>query len=74
MKSAVSTHGILRIKGFVAIPGRPMRLLLQGVGQRFDKHFDRAWQADEARITRLIVIGQSLDQAAIEAELRAALA
>lgn len=74
LKSAVSTHGILRIKGFVAIPGKPMRLLLQGVGQRFDKHFDRAWQADEARITRLIVIGQSLDQAAIEAELRAALA
>ncbi len=74
LKSAVSTHGILRIKGFVAIPGKPMRLLLQGVGQRFDKHFDRAWQADEARITRLIVIGQSLDQAAIEAELNAALA
>ena len=74
LKAAVSTHGILRIKGFAAIPGKPMRLLLQGVGQRFDKHFDRAWQADEARITRLIVIGQSLDQAAIEAELRAALA
>ena len=74
LKSAVSTHGILRIKGFVAIPGKPMRLLLQVVGQRFDKHFDRAWQADEARITRLIVIGQSLDQAAIEAELNAALA
>jgi cobalamin biosynthesis protein CobW len=74
LKSAVSSHGILRIKGFVAIPGKPMRLLLQGVGQRFDKHFDRAWQVDEARITRLIVIGQSLNQAAIEAELNAALA
>jgi cobalamin biosynthesis protein CobW len=74
LKEAVSKHGILRIKGFAAIPGKPMRLLLQGVGQRFDKHFDRAWQADEARITRLIVIGQSLDQAAIEAELNAALA
>ena len=74
LKSAVSTHGILRIKGFVAIPGKPMRLLLQGVGLRFDKHFDRVWHADEARITRLIVIGQTLDQATIEAELRAALA
>ena len=73
LKVAVSTHGILRIKGFAAIPGKPMRLLLQGVGQRFDKHFDRAWQADEARITRLIVIGQQLDHAAIEAELQAAL-
>lgn len=74
LKDAVSKHGILRIKGFAAIPGKPMRLLLQGVGQRFDKHFDRAWQADEPRITRLVVIGQTLDQAAIEAELNAALA
>ncbi|WP_282874511.1 cobalamin biosynthesis protein CobW [Pseudomonas peli] len=74
LKDAVSKHGILRIKGFAAIPGKPMRLLLQGVGQRFDKHFDRAWQADEPRITRLVVIGQTLDQAAIEAELQAALA
>jgi cobalamin biosynthesis protein CobW len=74
LQDAVSKHGILRIKGFVAIPGKPMRLLLQGVGLRFDKHFDRAWQADEARVTRLIVIGQSLDQAIITAELQAALA
>ncbi|MBB2496290.1 cobalamin biosynthesis protein CobW [Aquipseudomonas ullengensis] len=74
LKGAVATYGILRIKGFAAIPGKPMRLLLQGVGQRFDKHFDRAWGADEARITRLVVIGQALDQAAIEAELQAALA
>ena len=74
LKEAVARHGILRIKGFVAIPGKPMRLLLQGVGQRFDKHFDRAWQADEARITRLVVIGQQLDQALISRELQAALA
>jgi cobalamin biosynthesis protein CobW len=74
LKEAVGQHGILRIKGFAAIPGKPMRLLLQGVGQRFDKHFDRAWQADEARVTRLIVIGQDLDQAVIAAELQAALA
>ena len=74
LKDAVSKHGILRIKGFAAIPGKQMRLLLQGVGQRFDKHFDRAWQADEPRITRLVVIGQELDRPAIEAELQAALA
>ncbi|MBU0901287.1 MAG: cobalamin biosynthesis protein CobW [Gammaproteobacteria bacterium] len=74
LKDVVSKHGILRIKGFAAIPGKPMRLLLQGVGQRFDKHFDRAWQADEARVSRLIVIGQQLDQAVITAELQAALA
>ena len=74
LKEAVAKHGILRVKGFAAIPGKAMRLLVQGVGQRFDRHFDRAWGADEARQTRLVLIGQDLDRAAIEAELKAVLA
>lgn len=69
----VVRHGILRAKGFAAIPGKPMRLLIQGVGTRFDKHFDRAWRADELRSTRLVLIGQALDGATLEAELRTAL-
>ena len=74
LKEAVAKHSILRVKGFAAIPGKAMRLLVQGVGQRFDRHFDRAWGADEARQTRLVLIGQDLDRTAIEAELKAALA
>ncbi|MGU2526051.1 cobalamin biosynthesis protein CobW [Pseudomonas aeruginosa] len=70
----VERHDILRIKGFAAIPGKPMRLLVQGVGTRFDRQFDRKWLADEARSTRLVVIGQELDQAAIANQLRTALA
>ena len=70
----VERHDILRIKGFAAIPGKPMRLLVQGVGKRFDRHFDRKWLADEARSTRLVVIGQELDQAAIANQLCTALA
>ncbi|MGC8098922.1 cobalamin biosynthesis protein CobW [Metapseudomonas otitidis] len=70
----VERHAILRIKGFVAVTGKPMRLLVQGVGKRFDKHFDRAWRGDEPRATRLVVIGQALDQATIANELRTALA
>ncbi|MDF2396001.1 cobalamin biosynthesis protein CobW [Pseudomonas sp. 3MA1] len=69
----VVKHGILRVKGFAAIPNKPMRLLIQGVGTRFDKHFDRKWGADEARTTRLVLIGQELDAAQLEAQLRAAL-
>ena len=69
----VVEFGILRAKGFAAIPGKPMRLLIQGVGTRFDKHFDRQWGAEEARITRLVLIGQELDAALLEAQLRAAL-
>ncbi len=29
------THDVLRIKGFVEVAGKPMRLLVQGVGARF---------------------------------------
>jgi cobalamin biosynthesis protein CobW len=47
---------------------------VQGVGKRFDKHFDRAWRSDETRSTRLVVIGQELDQPTIATELRTALA
>ncbi|KAF1051052.1 MAG: putative metal chaperone YciC [Stenotrophomonas maltophilia] len=74
LNQLVERHAVLRIKGFVAIPGKPMRLLVQGVGKRFDKHFDRAWRAEEQRATRLVVIGQDLDQTAIANELRTALA
>ena len=69
----VTEFGILRAKGFAAIPGKPMRLLIQGVGSRFDKHFDRAWRADEPRVTRLVLIGQELDEALLAARLRQAL-
>jgi len=52
------------------IAGKPMRLLVQGVGTRFRQNFDRAWGADEARASRLVVIGEKgLDQAAIRAAL-----
>lgn len=69
----VTEFGILRAKGFAAIPGKPMRLLIQGVGTRFDKHFDRAWRSEEPRITRLVLIGQDLDATQLEARLRQAL-
>jgi cobalamin biosynthesis protein CobW len=49
-----------------------MRLLVQGVGTRFDKHFDRAWKSDETRETHLVLIGQELDAGVLEAQLRAA--
>ena len=70
----VQRHEIYRIKGFVALPGAAMRLVVQGVGQRFDSHFDRAWRSGEARATRLVVIGDHLDAAVLQAELQSALA
>jgi len=73
LMALVQRHEIFRIKGFVALPGAAMRLVVQGVGQRFDSYFDRAWRADEVRISRLVVIGDHLDAAALQAELQAAL-
>jgi cobalamin biosynthesis protein CobW len=65
-------HGVLRAKGYVAVAGKPMRLLLQGVGQRVRAQFDRAWGADEARQSRIVVIGErGLDHVAITALLSA---
>jgi cobalamin biosynthesis protein CobW len=63
---AAATHDILRVKGFVEILDKPMRLLIQGVGSRIQHRFDRAWHKDEQRCSRLVVIGQKgLDAAAI---------
>lgn len=63
-------HDILRIKGFVPVAGRPMRLEVQGVGSRFRHFYDRPWRAEEARAGALVVIGQTgMDRAAIAARL-----
>jgi cobalamin biosynthesis protein CobW len=65
-KAVANAHDVLRVKGYAAIGGKPMRLLLQGVGERVDTRYERAWQPDEARIGRLVVIGQKgLDRNAI---------
>jgi cobalamin biosynthesis protein CobW len=72
LKAAIATHDILRIKGFLDVPGRPLRLALQGVGARLDSYFDRPWRADETRTSALVVIGcKGLDRAAIAATVGA---
>ena len=58
---------MLRVKGFVEVEGKPMRLLLQAVGPRVSHHFDRAWAPGEDRKSRLVVIGlKGLDRPAVE--------
>ncbi|MGO4280449.1 cobalamin biosynthesis protein CobW [Cupriavidus sp. OV038] len=74
LQKLVADHTIYRVKGFAELPGKAMRLVLHGVGQRFDSYFDRAWRADEARGTRVVLIGQELDGAALQAALDQALA
>ena len=70
----IVAHDILRVKGMVAVHGKPARLVIQAVGPRIQHHYDRSWKADEARISQLVVIGQKgLDEAAIALALKAAL-
>ncbi|NKW71850.1 cobalamin biosynthesis protein CobW [Rhodobacteraceae bacterium R_SAG10] len=68
----IRTHDILRLKGFAAVTGKPMRLTLQAVGPRVETYFDRPLNSGEPRETRLVVIGRAgLDRAAISAALSA---
>jgi cobalamin biosynthesis protein CobW len=71
LESLVQQQQIYRIKGFVAVPQKPMRLVMQGVGTRFDQFYDRPWQPQEPRQTRLVFIGRALDANQIEAQLLA---
>jgi cobalamin biosynthesis protein CobW len=67
---ATTAHDILRVKGFAEIVGKPMRLLVQGVGSRIRHQFDRRWPTGEKRQGRLVVIGETgLDRAAIRAQI-----
>jgi cobalamin biosynthesis protein CobW len=61
---------ILRVKGYVAVTGKPMRMLVQAVGERIRAQYDRPW-GDTLRQTRLVVIAEHdhIDEAAIRAVL-----
>jgi cobalamin biosynthesis protein CobW len=76
LRSLVDTNTIYRVKGFAALPGAPMRLVVHGVGQRFDTYFDRRWTPAEAaaETSRFVLIGQELDQPRLQQALLDALA
>ena len=56
-------HAILRVKGYVAVMGKPLRLLVQAVGARVRTQYDRPW-GTSPRTSHLVVIAE---QAAIDA-------
>ncbi|RVT82171.1 cobalamin biosynthesis protein CobW [Rhodobacteraceae bacterium CCMM004] len=67
---AIRAHDILRLKGFAAVRGKPMRLTVQAVGPRIESYYDRPLTPGEPRETRLVVIGRAgLDRQAITAAL-----
>jgi cobalamin biosynthesis protein CobW len=70
LAAVIREHDVLRVKGFVDVPGRDRRQIVQAVGDRVQQHFDRPWLPGEARTTRLVVIGKKgLDRGGIAAGL-----
>ncbi|BAZ81948.1 cobalamin biosynthesis protein CobW [Sphaerospermopsis kisseleviana CS-549] len=69
LKKLAEQQEIYRIKGFVAVANKPMRLVMQGVGTRFEKFYDRPWKPEEAKQTRLVFIGRDLQSSEIESQL-----
>ncbi|KAA0912185.1 cobalamin biosynthesis protein CobW [Aquicoccus porphyridii] len=61
IETLAKEHNILRVKGYASVVGKPMRLLVQAVGARVRHQYDRPWQADEPRASRLVVIAEHDD-------------
>jgi len=72
IEKLANDNNILRVKGYAAVQGKPMRLLVQAVGARVRAQFDRPWKPEEGRKGKLVVIAEhdDIDRAAIEGILK----
>ncbi len=71
LQQLAQEQDIYRIKGFISVPNKSMRLVLQGVGTRFEQFYDRPWKPEELQQTRLVFIGRKLNLTNIESQLAA---
>ena len=60
IEAMAKDQNILRVKGYAAVTGKPMRLLVQAVGARVRQQYDQPWGASERR-GRLVVIAEHDD-------------
>ena len=58
IKKLAYEHKILRVKGYVAVKDKPLRLLVQAVGSRVRSQYDRPWESNELRTGKIIVIAE----------------
>ncbi len=65
LEQLVSEFEIYRIKGIINVPNKPMRMIVQGVASRFENYFDRPWKETELRATRLVIIGEKLEEKSV---------
>ncbi|WP_166294001.1 cobalamin biosynthesis protein CobW [Bradyrhizobium sp. 2S1] len=70
IKGLAREQNVLRAKGYIAVEGKPMRLLVQSVGERVRHQFDMPW-GTRPRQSKLVVIGEhgDINEAAIRARL-----
>ncbi|WP_127114294.1 cobalamin biosynthesis protein CobW [Shimia sediminis] len=61
IEALAKEQNILRVKGYAAVKGKPMRLLVQAVGARVRHQFDRPWKPEEGRQGRMVVIAEHDD-------------
>ena len=59
LQNLTRSQRILRIKGFIDIPGKSMRNVIQAVGPRIETYFDRPWNSEEERHSSLVIIGET---------------
>lgn len=70
IREAAAAHDVLRVKGFVDVPGKAMRHVIQAVGARVQRYYDRPWRSGEVRSSELVVIAErGTDIAAVSAVL-----
>jgi cobalamin biosynthesis protein CobW len=68
---AAAKHNVLRVKGYAHIEGKPLRLLVQGVGRRIETRFERPWEPGVPPRGALVVIGlKGLDRNGVVKILR----
>ncbi|QFU10115.1 putative GTP-binding protein YjiA [Rhodobacteraceae bacterium THAF1] len=60
IEAMAKEQNILRVKGYAAVEGKPMRLLVQAVGARVRHQYDRPWGSDPRR-GRVVVIAEHDD-------------
>lgn len=70
LSRVIAAYDILRLKGFLDVPKKEFRQVVQAVGPRIEHYFDRPWGPGETRVSRLVVIGRKgIDRGAIAAAI-----
>ncbi|WP_208677969.1 cobalamin biosynthesis protein CobW [Synechococcus elongatus] len=69
LQALQQSQTLYRVKGFLAVPGKSMRLVFQGVGPRFDWFYDRPWRSPAERRSQLVFIGEDLNAEVLQSAL-----